>query len=107
MMASTRYRQEMKRRQTVIEGVHAHLDHLGWEKCKLRGLWKVDCEGYIAALAHNLLKALTKVRWKRRAAKALATTGTKEQTGRDTAAKPGQSLPLSSPYIFPGSLSLN
>ena len=26
---------------------------LGWERCKLRGLWKVDCEGYISALAHN------------------------------------------------------
>jgi IS5 family transposase len=69
--ASARYRREMKRRRVVVEGVFARQDQLGWEKCRLRGLWKVDCEGYIAALAHNLLKALTKVRWKRRAAMAL------------------------------------
>ena len=37
------------RRQTIAEGTFASLD-------RLRGLWKVDCEGYMAALAHNVLK---------------------------------------------------
>ena len=26
-----------------------------------RGLWKVDCEGYISALAHNLKKAVRRL----------------------------------------------
>ena len=27
----------------------------------MRGLWKVDCEGYMAALAHNVLKMIRKL----------------------------------------------
>ena len=27
----------------------------------MRGLWKVDCEGYISELAHNLKKAVLKL----------------------------------------------
>ena len=27
----------------------------------MRGLWKVDCEGYMAALAHNVLKMMRKL----------------------------------------------
>ena len=33
-----------------MEGVFASLDRLGSERCELRGLRKVDCEGYILAL---------------------------------------------------------
>ena len=56
---SEAYRREMKRRQATVEGVFASLDRLG--KSKLRGLWKVVCEGYISALAHNLKKAVLKL----------------------------------------------
>ncbi len=27
-------------------------------RCRLWGLWEVDCEGYMASLAHNLKKAV-------------------------------------------------
>ena len=55
------YRRERRRRQTIVEGIFASLDRLGWEKSRLRGLWKVDCEGYMAALAHNVLKMVRKL----------------------------------------------
>ena len=58
---SEAYEREMKSRHATVEGVFASLDRLGWERCKLRGLWKVDCEGYISALAHNLSKAVRKL----------------------------------------------
>ena len=45
------YRQEIRRRQTIAEGTFASLDRLSWTRTRLRGLWKVDCEGYMAALA--------------------------------------------------------
>ena len=54
------FRREMSRRQTIVEGIFASLDRLGWAKSRLRGLWKVDCEGFMASIAHNVLKA---VRW--------------------------------------------
>ena len=53
---------EMLRRQTIAEGVFASQDRLGWAKSRLRGLWKVDCEGYISSLAHNLKKAVRQLR---------------------------------------------
>ena len=56
------YRREQKGRRIVSEGAFASLDRLGWARSRLRGLWRVDCEGYMAALAHNVLKA---VRWLR------------------------------------------
>ena len=107
LMSTLRYRREMKRRQTIIEGVHAHLDQLGWEKCKLRGLGKVDCEGYIAALAHNLLKALTRIRWKRRAANVMASPGTYRQTGEGMTSISHPFFPLSQPYPFQVSPTAN
>ena len=55
------YRRESIRRKTIAEGTFASLDRLGWEKSRLRGLWKVDCEGYMAALAHNVLKMVRKL----------------------------------------------
>ena len=58
---SEAYEQEMKSRHATVEGAFASLDRLGWERCKLRGLWKVDCEGYISALVHNLSKAVHKL----------------------------------------------
>jgi len=56
------YRREMKRRKTIIEGIFASLDRLGWIRSKLRGLQKVNCEGFLAALAHNILKSVRKFR---------------------------------------------
>ena len=60
-MRARHMNREMKSRHATVEGVFASLDRLGWERCKLRGLWKVDCEGYISALAHNLSKAVRKL----------------------------------------------
>jgi transposase len=56
------YGEEIKKRKTIIEGVFACQDRLGWSRCKLRGLWKVDCEGFLAALAHNILKLVRKLK---------------------------------------------
>ena len=56
------YRREQKGRRLVSEGIFASLDRLGWARSRLCGLRRVDCEGYMAALAHNVLKA---VRWLR------------------------------------------
>lgn len=55
------YQRERFRRRTIAEGTFASLDRLGWEKSRLRGLWKVDCEGYMAALAHNVLKMVRRL----------------------------------------------
>ena len=55
------YRRERRRRQTIAEGTIASLDRLGWDQSRLRGLWKVDCEGYMAALAHHVLKMVRKL----------------------------------------------
>ena len=52
----------MRNRKAIIEGIFACQDRLGWARCKLRGLWKVDCEGFLAALAHNILKAIRKLK---------------------------------------------
>jgi transposase len=56
------YEEEIRKRKTIVEGVFACQDRLGWSRCKLRGLWKVDCEGFLAALAHNILKAVRKLK---------------------------------------------
>jgi transposase len=57
------FKQAMKRRKTVIEGVIAHLKNLGL-KIKLWGLKKVNIQGILSALAHNVLKAVKKMkRW--------------------------------------------
>ena len=55
------YRRERRLRQTIAEGTFASLDRLGWARSRLRGLWKVDCEGYMAAVAHNLLKMVRRL----------------------------------------------
>jgi hypothetical protein len=43
---------------------------MDWDKARLRGREKVDCQASIVALAHNILKALTKVHFWRREAQA-------------------------------------
>ena len=55
------YRRERRRRQTIAEGTFASLDRLNWARSRLQGLWNVDCEGYMAALAHNVLKLVRKL----------------------------------------------
>ena len=55
------YRREMSRRQPVVEGIFASLDRLGWAKSRLRGLGKVDCEGFMASITHNVLEAVRKL----------------------------------------------
>ena len=56
------YAEQIRKRKTIIEGVFACQDRLGWSRCKLRGMWKVDCEGFLAALAHNVLKLIRKLK---------------------------------------------
>ena len=58
---SVSFQDEMALRRTTAEGVFASQDRLGWARSRLRGLWKVDCEGYISALAHNLKKAVRRL----------------------------------------------
>ena len=58
---SDTYRQQLRRRQTIAEGTFASLDRLSWARTRLRGLWKVDCEGYMAALAHNVKKLVRRL----------------------------------------------
>jgi transposase len=60
---SRRFAREMARRKTAVEGVFAHLDQLAFDEARLRTTGKVDVQGSIAALAHNILKALTKRRF--------------------------------------------
>jgi transposase len=55
------FKQAMRRRKTVIEGVIAHLKNLGL-KIRLWGLKKVNIQGILSALAHNVLKAVKKIR---------------------------------------------
>ncbi len=55
------YHRERISRRIVAAGTFASLDRLGWAKSRLRGLWKVDCEGYMAALAHNVLKMVRRL----------------------------------------------
>ena len=54
-------RRERNRRKTIADGTFASLDRLEWEKSRLRGLWEVDCEGYMTALAHNVLKMVRRL----------------------------------------------
>jgi transposase len=55
------FKQAMRRRKTVIEGVVAHLKNLGL-KIRLWGLKKVNIQGILSALAHNVLKAVKKMK---------------------------------------------
>ena len=55
------YRRERRRRMAVAEGIFASMDRLSWARSRLRSLWKVDCEGYMAAFAHNVLKLVRRL----------------------------------------------
>lgn len=55
---TARYRRLQRRRRAVVEGVFARLDRLGFHRARRFGLDDVQSEGYLAAFAHNLLKAL-------------------------------------------------
>jgi transposase len=67
------FKQAMRRRKTVIEGVIAHLRNLGL-KIRLWGLEKVNIQGLLSTLAHNVLKAVKKMRKWSKAQAALCTT---------------------------------
>ena len=56
------YRRDQKGRRIISVGTFASLDRLGWVRSRLRGLWRVEGEGYMAALAHNVLKAVRRLR---------------------------------------------
>ena len=58
---SATYKEEMVIRQTTAEGVFASQARLGWARSRLRRLWKVECEGYMSAMAHNLKKAVRRL----------------------------------------------
>jgi transposase len=55
------FKQAMRRRKTVIEGIIAHLKNLGL-KIRLWSLEKVNIQGILSALAHNVLKAAKKIK---------------------------------------------
>ena len=59
---SDAYPQGLRRRQTIAEGTFPSLDRLSWARTRLRGLWKVGCEGYMADLAHNVLELMRRLR---------------------------------------------
>jgi transposase len=87
---SSRFAREMRRRKSAVEGVFAHLDHLAFDEARLRTTGKVDIQGTIAALAHNILKALTKRRFWR----TVASFGNPLQGGAPQPASP-HNIPLS------------
>ena len=66
------YKDRIRARSHLAEGVFAHLDQLGFRRARMRGMHKVDCEGFIAALAHNLKKAVGRLAVAKPAAGALA-----------------------------------
>jgi transposase len=73
--ASATYEREQRRRQTTVEGIFAHLDHLGGTRACYRGLDRINAHGALTALAHNILKALTRRRFGRRGGPRLAPSG--------------------------------
>lgn len=56
------YQLQMRCRKAVVEGVLACLKRLGFARARLRGLKKLSCEGFLVALAHNVLKAIIHMR---------------------------------------------
>jgi transposase len=91
---------EMRRRKTLSEGVFARLDRLGWDTARVRGIEKVACPGSIAAIAHNILKALTKVRFGKRAAGAKRTTALAINLPAPLCLSFHLSLPFTRPLAF-------
>lgn len=65
---TARYHREQRRRQTVSEGVFAHLDQVGGRDAHVRGLERVNRRNTILAIAHNIGIAMIKRRfWPREA----------------------------------------
>ena len=58
--AQNRHRRLMRRRKSVVEGVSAHLKDMGLRMAHRFGLAAVASEGYLVALAHNILKAVSR-----------------------------------------------
>ena len=54
---TARQRRLARRRKTVVEGVFARLDRLGFRRTRRRGLGRVQAEGSMVAFVHNVLKA--------------------------------------------------
>lgn len=69
--ATLRAAREQRHRKTVVEGVFARLDRLGGTRARSRGRERGDQHGTMTAIAHNILKAMTKRRFFHRDAPAL------------------------------------
>jgi transposase len=57
-MASAEAQRQYRRRAPVAEGVHAQQANRGWQRCRLRGLAKVQTEAWWQSLAHNVARLL-------------------------------------------------
>lgn len=55
--ATDRHRRLARRRKTVVEGVFARMDRLGFYRTRRRRLDRVQAEGTMVAFVHNVLKA--------------------------------------------------
>jgi transposase len=98
---TARAAREQRRRQTVVEGVFAHLDYLGGRDAHVRGLARVDQRNTLLAIAHNLLKALTKRRfWSREAQTLPASSALRPRASRRAHRLTGQH-PVWWPLVCP------
>jgi len=59
--STARHRRLLSQRKTVVEGVFSHLDQTGFDRTRRRGLDRVQAEGFLVALGHNVLKAVKHV----------------------------------------------
>jgi len=55
--ATPKHRRLMRSRKTIVEGVFAHIDGMGFRRARRRGLERVQVEGLLVAFAYNILKA--------------------------------------------------
>jgi hypothetical protein len=61
------YQQAMRKRQVWVEPLFGEAkDWHGLRRFRLRGLWKVNCEGLLVAAGQNLKRWLSKMGWGRR-----------------------------------------
>jgi hypothetical protein len=61
------YKKAMRKRQVWVEPLFGEAkDWHGLRRMRLRGLWKVNCEGLLIAAGQNLKRWLSKVGWGRR-----------------------------------------
>jgi hypothetical protein len=65
--ATPTFTQAMRKRQVWVEPLFGEAkDWHGLRRFRLRGLWKVNCEGLLVAAGQNLKRWLTKTGWGRR-----------------------------------------